>query len=58
MKMRAEDEVERLLSQATAERARGNFLAARRLLEQALEKAPTVPTFTKCWAMCIGALRT
>ncbi len=40
MKMRAEDEVERLLSQATAERARGNFLAARRLLEQALEKAP------------------
>jgi len=38
--MRSGDEVERLLTQASAERARGNFLTARRLLEQALQKAP------------------
>ncbi len=34
------DEVERLLTQANVERARGNFVAARRILEQALQKAP------------------
>ncbi|MCX7642265.1 MAG: DUF5683 domain-containing protein [Armatimonadetes bacterium] len=38
--MLLDDEVERLLTQANAERAKGNFLAARRLLEQALQKAP------------------
>lgn len=38
--MPAGDEVERLLTQANIERMRGNFLAARRLLEQALQKAP------------------
>lgn len=38
--MHSGDEVERLLTQANVERVRGNFLAARRLLEQALQKAP------------------
>ncbi len=38
--MRSDEEVERLLTQANIERARGNFLTARRLLEQALQKAP------------------
>lgn len=38
--MRSGDEVERLLTQANVERVRGNFLTARRLLEQALQKAP------------------
>ncbi len=38
--MRSGDEVERLLTQANVERVKGNFLAARRLLEQALQKAP------------------
>ncbi|MFN4179417.1 MAG: tetratricopeptide repeat protein [Armatimonadota bacterium] len=33
-------EVERLLTQANVERMRGNFLTAKRLLEQALQKAP------------------
>lgn len=38
--MRSGDEVERLLTQANVERVKGNFLAARRLLEQALQRAP------------------
>jgi tetratricopeptide (TPR) repeat protein len=38
--MREGEEVERLLTQANIERMRGNFLAARRLIEQALQKAP------------------
>lgn len=38
--MRAGDEVERLLTEANIERMRGNFLAARRLIELAVQKAP------------------
>lgn len=38
--MRAGHELERLLTQANIERMRGNFLTARRLIEQALQKAP------------------
>ncbi len=38
--MRTDDEVEKILTQANVERSRGNFLASRRLLEQALQKAP------------------
>ncbi len=34
------DEVERLLTQASAERARGNWMSARHLIEQALQRAP------------------
>lgn len=38
--MRARDEVEQLLIQANDERDKGNYLKARKLLEQALQKAP------------------
>ncbi len=38
--MSPSDEVERILTQASVERARNNVVAARHLLEQALQKAP------------------
>lgn len=38
--MQGRDDVERLLTQVSVERARGNFVAAKRLVEEALQKAP------------------
>lgn len=38
--MAVPDEVERLLTLASAERARGNLISARHLIEQALQRAP------------------